>query len=875
MKKIISVMLAFCLSIGCFAYVSAADEEISENYIPDYRYRVLHELGIVDEKEISSSVSRGQFVIWAVRMLGYEDEALDYSGENRFIDVPGKHNASSYINFACEHEYINGTGNGKFRPDDRVKLPEAVSVILNAANWSEYLKYNGKYPYSYIQMASQLKMLSEVDRGAEYLTVKDAITLLYNSLSLHYLEVSGLGNDSYTFESKKSDTILERVNNSKLYEGVVTADRFSSLYGSGLGNERRIEIDGITYYTKDSVFGLLAKNVVYLIKEDDDRKISYITEKENEDIVKVDAENFEELRNNRFYYNKNGVLKNVDLKGSIPVVKNSAFLGFLGTSSVKDSELLFDSGSITFSDYDSDGTVNAVIIENCETVVAEHIGVSAEIIYGKYAGKKIELSSEDHDVEYRVVKNGKEIELAEVVENNVLSVWKTAYNDGEFYNIIASDKTVSGTVDSMSTGSQGENYVTIDGIEYPISEDYYKNGKYAENAEEIEIGSKVTAYLNTNGKVALCESNSNKELFGYLIACKPDTIDASLELKIFSANGKFIYTETEPKLVVNGARTSSPLSAIAITDDNGTVSYNQIIKYKLSDKGKVKEIITQNGGFDCNLESSTARIHPVAYTINHLYKMTSNTKIFSVPADLSREEEYKIIEYEKLQTEAFKLGDANVETDFKLSIYDCDIEYNAGAVVFENYDAVINNYAQWLASIQFPLMIVKNVNEVYDSVNGDVVRKISGIKNGKEIECTLKEAYDGVVIKPGDMIRISVDSNNCANALYREFSFADNTLFAGSNTTTGFREKANGNAFGPDVLYYYGKAGKLVKGKILFVQLSEYPRRLEYSTGKTLVYLFDSDKKTVRQVSFDEIKENDTIYAHTHKSVLYEVVIYR
>lgn len=874
MKKIISIILAFSLSISCLAYVSA-DDEISGTYTPDYKYRILHELGVVNENEISSPVSRGEFVVWAVRMFGYEDEAINYSGERYFIDVPDKHSASSYINFACERGYINGTGNGKFRPDDKIKPAEAVSIVLNAANWNEYLTCTGQYPYSYLQTASQLKMLSEVDRNAEYLDTENAIALLYNSLSLHYLEVTDIESDSYTFESKNSDTVLGRAKDFKLYEGVVTADRFSSLYGAGLYNERRIEIDGITYYTEKSAFGLLAKNVVYLINDDDDKKISYMTEMENDDIVKVNAENFTEFKNNKFYYEENGTSKSISLKDNIPVVKNGAFLGILGTSSVKDEELYFDSGSITFSDYDSDGTVNAVIIENCETVVAEHIGVSAEIIYGKYADKKIFLSSDDTDIEYRIEKDGKEIGLAEIIENNVLSIWKIVYDGGEFYNITVSDKTVSGTLESITDDARGGNCVTINGTSYPISEDYYKNGKYADNAEKMEIGTNVTAYLNANGKVALCESNSNKELFGYLVALKPDTIDDSLKLKIFSSNGKFVYTETEPKLVVNGSKTASPLSAIAVTDDNGNVSYNQLIKYKLNDKGKVKEIITENGGFDCNLDSQTARIHPVAYTINHLYKIDSDTKIFSVPEDLTYDDGYKIIEYAKIQTEAFKLGDANVETDFKVSVYDCDDEYNAGAVVFENYNTVINNYAQWLASIQFRLMIVKSVKNIYDSKSGDTVRTISGIKDGKETECKLDETYDNVVIKPGDMLRISIDSDNWANALYREFSYSDDTLFAGNNTATGFREKANGNVFGPDVLYYYGKAGKMVKGKILFAQLSEYPRRLEYTTGKTIVYLFDTDKNTVRQVNFDEITENDTIYAHTHKSVLYEVVIYR
>lgn len=873
MKKYVSLILALCLTATLFVY-ALAENEISGGYTPDYKYRVLAELGILNEKEITASVSRGQFALWAMRMLGYENEAENYSGDIHFTDVPNKHMASGYISLAAEYGFVSGVGGGKFRPDDKIKLTEATAIILNATGWSEYTKHIGAYPYAYMQTAAQLKLTTDIDKSAEYLSAKDAVLLLYNSLSLHYLEPSSFGSDSYTLDSQNSDTVLKRIYSLELYEGVVTANRLSSLSGKGTADERKIEIDGVSYYTEAVATDLLAKNVVYLINEDEASKLFYMTELESDDIIRIESQDFCELKGDKLYYYENGSKKNVTLKNNIPIIKNGLFYGFFGTSSFNSSELIFDSGSVTLSDFDSDGRINAIIIENRESIIVEHISVASEIIYGKYADKKLVLSSDDYEIDYRITKDGYEIGISELSENNALTYWKAECDGDEFYNIIVSDKSVSGEAKALFSDSKGKSHVKIGDASYELSEAYYKNGKYAQNAEEIEIGLNVTAYLNANGKVVLCENGSKKELSGYLVACKSDnTFDDTLTLKIFSSNGSFVYPETASKLMINGVKSENPALELANSGNNGAV--NQFIRYKLDDDGRVKEIITQGGGFLCNMKSSAGYIHPSAYTINHLYKITSKTVMFSVPEDLNDDESYKVIKYYDVTTKAFKLGDANVERNFNMSIYDCDDEYNAGAIVFENYDSVINEYAQWLASVQFKLMLVEDVTDVYDKKSGELVRTVSGIKNGEKLQCKLKKSYDATVIKSGDLLRISTDSDNYVNALYREFSYVDNTLFVGSNTQTGFREKANGNAYAPDVLYYYGKAGKTIKGKTLFVQLSEYIRRLEFTNGKTLVYIYDTADNSIKIGSFDDITEGDTIYAHTHKSQLYEVVIYR
>ncbi len=568
---------------------------------------------------------------------------------------------------------------------------------------------------------------------------------------------------------------------------------------------------------------------------------------------------------------KRGIIPSVSYNGEkitfdqIPVIENGVFKGLYGTSAIKNSDLMFDSGYITFCDYDSDGKADALICEKFETVVLEHVSVPNMILYGKYADKRIELDSDNTETDFNITKDGKETDISALTENNVLCVARADYNGGTLYNITVSDKKAKGTLESMTTDSKGKAYVTVNGASYRLSEDYYKNGTYAKNAEEIELGAEVTAYLNINGQVAYVEKAMEKEQKGYLTAVKPadKNFDSALLLKIFTPSGSFIYPVTAQKLYINGIKSNDPENDLSFSDTSGAKRCNQYIKYKLNTDGEVTEIKTQYGGFLCDIKSTVSHIHPPAAMVNHLYKINSDTVLFSIPENTENDDEYKALSI-----------DDTVNRDYKLSVYDADSEYNAGAVIIENYDSVMSEYIKSLSSVESRMFLVESISEVYED-SGETVKLIRGLRNGEIQSYKLKSKLDGSGIKPGDAIRIITDSDSYINTVYREFSRKDNTLFVGNNTISGYREKANGAAYGPEQLYLYGIADKTQKGKNIFSQVGDSLRRLEYSSGKTKVYLFDEEEKTAKNVSFDDIEEGDVIYAHVHRSIVYEIVIYR
>lgn len=69
-------------------------------------------------------ISRAEFAAMAVRMQELTESEVD-----RFSDVSETHWAYGYIGRAAERGWINGYGDGTFRPEDDITRAEATSLI--------------------------------------------------------------------------------------------------------------------------------------------------------------------------------------------------------------------------------------------------------------------------------------------------------------------------------------------------------------------------------------------------------------------------------------------------------------------------------------------------------------------------------------------------------------------------------------------------------------------------------------------------------------------------------------------------------------------------------------------------------------------------
>lgn len=133
LKKVLALVLAFACAFTMFAgaaFTDAADIEQAE------AVEMLSALGVINGYTDGSfkpndTISRAEAakMIYTIRNGG-NDDASAFEGKSVFTDVYAGHWAEGYINFCYTNGIINGKGNSKFAPDDKVTGTELAKMLL-------------------------------------------------------------------------------------------------------------------------------------------------------------------------------------------------------------------------------------------------------------------------------------------------------------------------------------------------------------------------------------------------------------------------------------------------------------------------------------------------------------------------------------------------------------------------------------------------------------------------------------------------------------------------------------------------------------------------------------------------------------------------
>jgi len=144
--------------LTCPALAVSSFPDVDENAEYAEAVEYLKDVGIMegDDKgnfNPNSTVTRGQMAAIICRMLG-EEEGLAKDG-NLFTDVPSAHWANAYIARAASLGIINGYGDGRFGPDDKVTYEQAITMIIRSLYLNSEAIAAGGYPDGYISIANE------------------------------------------------------------------------------------------------------------------------------------------------------------------------------------------------------------------------------------------------------------------------------------------------------------------------------------------------------------------------------------------------------------------------------------------------------------------------------------------------------------------------------------------------------------------------------------------------------------------------------------------------------------------------------------------------------------------------------------------------
>lgn len=90
--------------------------------------------GVGEGFDLHLAPTRGEGLVMFLRVLGEEADALAYSGDHPFTDVPEW--LSPYVAWAYRQGYSNGVSKTSFDPDRPISAPEYMELMLRALGYS-------------------------------------------------------------------------------------------------------------------------------------------------------------------------------------------------------------------------------------------------------------------------------------------------------------------------------------------------------------------------------------------------------------------------------------------------------------------------------------------------------------------------------------------------------------------------------------------------------------------------------------------------------------------------------------------------------------------------------------------------------------------
>ncbi len=593
LKKTLAVVLAFAMILGMSAISTLAFSDVAEGTVVSEAVSILSNLNIITGYEDgtfkpSETVTRAQMAAIICRMLGYEDQAASSMGATVFDDVAADHWASGYINVAQAQQIINGYGDGKFGPEDKVTYEQAVKMIVSALGYDLAAQSKGGYPTGYLAIASTKGITKSANGRVGDAAARSTIAVLaYNALEVELMDQTswstGAAGDEY---GMTGETVLSRYLGVKKYEGVVDATPLTDIAENGYDVENTkatVGFDGTTlkawgfsgknYVLQTaSLSGLvnaekvadadkyLGKKVVAYIGTEADAETGEImlyamAEKQGSNAtLKLNASQLvSDTENGQLVYKKANSNKKYDVKINLNLAYNNFEEVDTTLANTDDIITEFTNGG-TIELIDSDATQNgyetAIIVNYDEEAVINEVEVDdTDIYFDLHTGNLDDIDMESETELVVVYKDGVVVEPTALAEGDTVSTSEIGSSARVLY---ASSKNITGSVDGWD-----DEYVTIAGEEYaPSAASGYAIADL-QNKEGI-------FYLNVDGQIAYADATASKGGYFFFLNTGKDTgMGSKYYATIVGADGEAKSYNYAKNVIIDGEGTKSSEDASA------------------------------------------------------------------------------------------------------------------------------------------------------------------------------------------------------------------------------------------------------------------------------------------------------------------------
>lgn len=635
-KKLWALMIAVAMILGCIVPMSAfaatetmeESAEIKSAFADAANSPYVEEINLLSAISVlvgddagnfrpNDTVSRAEMATIVVRISGMESSVI--AGETEFDDVPATHWASGYIKLASSMGIINGDGDGKFRPDDKVTYNEAVKMLVCVLGYGVKAQEVGPWPTGYLVTADDIKLNDEVLVQTGQASRETVAKLVANSLDIDYLEKSGFGEDTEWTAITGRTLLSEKLKISKIND-IVTESSMTSTVGTGSLRDHEVKINDVRYFVGDTdIAQYVGYPVVAYAKLDKkvDKQVStivhYELDTENVEYIKITGEDIASATASTIHVYESKDSTKTELytvaPGALKIVNGVGNMGYDLSKLDPNAPGNDIVGEVIMIDKDDDNVVETFFISVSTTLVLSAVRKANDGFYlttydidGDSTNDRFPTTGKfdltDKDLKLNIIKDGKKVEYTDLEEYDVISYSTDGAN---IYNFVVSSEKVTGTIEKVLVT---ENKIVIEGQEYEYSDVLPASKKGV-------VGDSLTLYLDQFGKIAYTtkQASAAAQDYAYLLGIEQagvGTINAGdWEAKVVTQNdGVQIVKFADRVNFVNNGNTNAlnagnPYNKVALPTafeayglTSSGVTQAQLVKYATNSEGKINAIET-------------------------------------------------------------------------------------------------------------------------------------------------------------------------------------------------------------------------------------------------------------------------------------------
>lgn len=805
---------------------------------------------------LDEAMTRGDFAL-SIKALLRLDSLSVGGNASGFSDVSPSDPYYSAVYLLGQFGYVNGFGDGTFRPDETITMPEATKILMDVLGYRQLCIENGGYPEGYMINATQVRLHVGVGSGTPF-TKRMGAQLIYNALDIPLMtkSIDAQGTVYYRrdddvtlrnlFENNANDSILKG-------RGIVTSN-YTTWLSSPIRaiKEDQVEIDGVVYYVGNTLAAdYLGMEIEYYVSVTDvsaTNTLVYAKPTVQNTVVQIEAADFSEISGNTIHYqdaSKKDKTCKVDSEAIL--VKNAAKV-----SAYTLDEITVLNGTMTLIDNNGDGSYDIISIEDYVSLVVRSVNISASTVYFDHGmtfdgAKNLKVDLEQQGEQYILKdKEGKNITLEDIAEGDVLSI--SASDDKERYKIVACSDVAEGIITEIST----------DGIKIGDGEYQFEEGK---KEAGIEVSSTVKALLNYRGQIAYITTSDYSENYGFVIGSEEGTFgELSVRLLLPGTLAEdYIIDDTDAdnikstpilragnsgievysmaaRVQIDGTYYSNPSEILALLN----IENNKLVNYRLSSEGKIISIKfperigeRDSRTFDA-YEKVFGGVESGGFAIN------DTSKVICVPP----------------------VGSATPSDDD----YMAKIDMNAGTTNIIGYDIDtttsiarivvlrVNLVAGVSGTITDKLSVVERISKVADE-DGNVITRVRFWSEGKRFNYDVSKFLS-------DDARARIDKLQEGSVFYysrdTDYNLADVNIIFDIYNSGGIGAKPGNAVYGyvSDIQYRYlsSPASRFVDRVTLVTTYTGLSRTVDLNVRNApILYLFDMDTRQVSVITIDDI----------------------